>query len=155
MTTVAVLHAFFVAQPDVVLAYLFGSQAQGSAMPDSDYDVAVLATSSLPPARGFQLASEIGRLLGGAPVDVIPLDAAPIELAYAVIASGRCVYERELLARVEFEADVLSRYGDRLYLLREQRADLIRGGQYEAGVQRNRAALRQTERVLAEARAAA
>lgn len=33
--------------PDLVAAYVFGSQAQGTARPESDADVAVLATAPL------------------------------------------------------------------------------------------------------------
>ena len=83
------------------------------------------------------------------------LNDAPVELSYAVVATGRCLFEREVAVRVEFEAEVLSRYGDMLPMLRDQRRELIQGGRYESGVRRNRAVLRQTERVLAEMRAAA
>jgi hypothetical protein len=120
----------------------------------SDYDIAVLVRAELAPARRFELASELGRVLRGQPVDLIALNGAPVELSYAVVATGRCVFERELAARVEFEAEVLSRYGDMLPMLREQRRELIQGENYESGVRRNRAALGQTERVLAEIRAA-
>ncbi len=41
---IAHLTAFFATQPDVVAAYLFGSQAQGRATPRSDVDIAVLLT---------------------------------------------------------------------------------------------------------------
>ena len=88
-------------------------------------------------------------------IDLLVLNQAPVELTYAVIAHGDRLFERDVTTRVEFEANVMSRYADCVYTLREQRADLIRGGRYEAGVRRNRAALRQTERMLAEIRAAA
>ncbi|MBK9711014.1 MAG: nucleotidyltransferase domain-containing protein [Kouleothrix sp.] len=149
-TELAQLHAYFTAQDDVVLAYLFGSRGGERAAPSSDYDIAVLTDQPMSPERRYQMASEIARLLGGAAVDLVPLRRAPIELAYAVVAEGRRLFERDLAARVEFEADVLSRYGDSVRTLREQRADLIRGGAHEAGVRRYRAALDQTRRVLEE-----
>ena len=155
MPEIDLLQSFFADQRDVLLAYLFGSRAEGRVAPQSDYDIAVLARAKLAPARRFELASELGRLLRGQPVDLVVLNAAPVELSYAVVATGRCVFERELAARIEFEATVLSRYGDMLPVLREQRRELIQGGSYESGVRRNRAALGQTERVLAEIRAAA
>ncbi len=138
-----------------MLAYLFGSRAAGRAAPESDYDIAVLTRRAVSPARRYQLASELTALLGGVPVDLVVLNRAPVELAYAVVAEGQRVFERDLAARVEFEADVMSRYVDLVHTLREQRADLLRGGINEAGIRRNRAAFRQTERVLAEIRAAA
>jgi predicted nucleotidyltransferase len=155
MTDIEQLQTFFANQHDVLAAYLFGSRAEGRAVTRSDYDVAMLAQAKLAPARRFELASEISRLLNGRPVDLIVLNDAPVELSYAVVAAGRRVFEREVAVRVEFEATVLSRYGDMLPMLREQRRELIQGGNYESGVRRNRAALGQTERVLAEIRAAA
>jgi predicted nucleotidyltransferase len=155
MTEIDLLQSFFADQHEVLVAYLFGSRAEGRAAPQSDYDIAVLARARPTPARRFELASELGRLLNARPVDLVVLNDAPVELSYAVVAAGRCVYEREVAARVEFEATVLSRYGDMLPMLREQRRELIQGGSYESGVRRNRAALGQAERVLAEIRAAA
>jgi predicted nucleotidyltransferase len=155
MSELADVQAFLAAQDDVVLAYLFGSRAGKHAAPESDYDIAVLTQPALSPARRYQIASELSAVLGAAPVDLVVLNRAPVELAYAVIAEGRRLFERDVVTRVEFEAGVMSRYGDLIYTLREQRADLLRGEAYESGVRRNRAALRQTERVLAEIRAAA
>ncbi|WP_368730405.1 nucleotidyltransferase domain-containing protein [Marinomonas aquimarina] len=40
--------------PDVRLIYLFGSQADGSATPSSDIDVAVLLERKLDPVARFQ-----------------------------------------------------------------------------------------------------
>jgi predicted nucleotidyltransferase len=155
MTDFEPLQSYFADQSDVMLAYLFGSRAAGRAASQSDYDIAVLPHANMPPARRFQLGSELSRLLGGLPVDLIVLNQAPVELRYAVVATGKCVFEREAVARVEYEATVLSRYGDMLPMLRQQRRELIQGEYYESGVRRNRAALEQAERVLAEIRATA
>jgi predicted nucleotidyltransferase len=155
MSEIAQLRSFFDGCEAVLLAYVFGSRATGRGAPQSDYDIAVLTRTRLLPARRFALASELSRMLHALPVDLVSLNEVPVELSYAVVATGRCVFERELAARVEFEAGVLSRYGDLLPMLREQRRALIQGDNYESGVRRNRAALGQAERVLAEIRAAA
>jgi len=75
-------------------------------------------------------------------------------LAYAVIAQGRLIYQQSVAERVEFEAKVLSLYGDYLPILRRQRQEILEGGRDEAGVRRCREALRRTERTLAAIRAA-
>ena len=155
MSNLSSLRAYLAEQDDVALAYLFGSRTSDHFALESDHDIAVLTRPLIPPARRYQLASELSAVLGGAPVDLLVLNQAPVELTYAVIAHGDRLFERDVTTRVEFEANVMSRYADFVYTLREQRADLIRGGRYEAGVRRNRAALRQTERMLAEIRAAA
>ena len=154
MSDLSRLQSYFAAQDDVLLAYVFGSRASGRAGPNSDYDVAVLTCAALEPARRYGMAHELSLLLDGAVVDLVPLQRAPVELAYAVVAEGRRLFERDLTTRVEFEANVLSRYGDMLPVLRQQRADLIHGESYAPGVHRHRVARDKTERVLAEIRAA-
>jgi hypothetical protein len=49
--------------------------------------------------------------------DIVVLNAAPVELASAIIAQGKRLYERDVFTRVEFEADTMSRYGDYLPVL--------------------------------------
>ena len=148
------LRANLAGEEEVILAYLFGSQADGTAGPGSDYDVGLLVRSpSL--ALWARLSHDIGVALGTGRVDVVLLNWAPVELAYAVIAQGRLLHQRSLADRVEFEAKVLSLYGDYLPVLRQQRREILRGGEDEAGVRRYREALRRTERTLAAIRAAA
>jgi len=155
----ACIQTYLSHQEDIVLAYLFGSRATGRAAPESDYDIAVLLDEygpvPVPPDRRYHLGGELGILLSPIPVDLVPLNRAPVEFAYAVVVGGQRLFERSLAERVEYEANILSRYADMLPVLRAQRAELIGGGDYEAGVRRNRAALDKTRRMLAKIRAAA
>jgi hypothetical protein len=57
-----------------------------------------------------------------------------------------------LTVRVEFEASTLSRHGDYLPILRRQRKEILEERNYEAGIQRYRTALGQTQRLLKEIR---
>jgi len=133
------------------LVYLFGSQATGDTGPKSDFDFAVLVDHSVD-ARRLQavLAHELSAVLGTAAVDVVVLNRAPIELAYAVIVQGIVLFEQDAATRIEYEADVLSRYADYLPVLRAQREDILRGGEHVHRVQRYRAALGRTERALGQ-----
>ena len=141
--------------PEVVLVYLFGSRVDGEIGPLSDHDFGVLVEHG---RSGYELRMELVRSLGKAldtpSLDVVLLNDAPIELAYAVIAQGYLLYERDLATRVEYEAQVLGRYGDYLPVLRAQRADILGGEDHATRVQRYRAALGRTERTLGEIRAA-
>jgi predicted nucleotidyltransferase len=143
------LEALVRAFPAIRLLYLFGSRASGMATLSSDYDLAVLlddeeAGETLCTRLGHELAVQ----LTTERLDLLSLHRAPIELAYGVIAQGRVLYQRDLATRVEYEADVLSRYGDFLPILRAQRRAILAGGDHAARVQRHRAALGRTERTL-------
>ncbi len=137
---------------EVLLAYIFGSQATGKPGPISDYDFGILVRSPSAEMR-YRLSHDLAKILKTEQVDIIFLNRAPVELAYAVITQGQVIYQRTLAIRVEIEAQILSRYGDYLPILRTQRHDILKGGRYEAGVQRYRAAFRRTERTLAAIRA--
>ena len=135
----------------VRLVYLFGSQVGGSPGPMSDYDLGVLLDPAVD-GRHVQarLAHEIACALGTDRVDVVLLNQAPIELAYAVMAEGTLLYEQDVATRVEYEANVLSRYGDYLPVLRAQRRDILQGEDHAHRVQRYRVALGRTERTLGQ-----
>jgi predicted nucleotidyltransferase len=142
------LRDFFEAEPQVGLAYLFGSQVSGAIGPLSDYDLGVLVEQPSADVR-YRLNYALSRVLGADRIDLVLLNNALIELAYAIIAQGRLLYERSLAARVEFEASVLSRYGDYLPVSRQQRQDILEGRRHETQVQRYRKALGRTVRTLA------
>ena len=136
--------------PNVVLAYLFGSQVEGNVGPLSDIDIALLLDKAdeADPIFG-ELRSGIASAVGREQeVDVVVLNRAPVELAYAVIAQGALVHEPDAYSRVEYEAKIMSLYCDYLPVLRSQRADLLKGDQHESRVQRYREALGRTERTL-------
>ena len=137
------------AQPQVLLVYLFGSQVTGEVGPESDVDLAALLGPGAPAARiRLQLALSFAAALDGASVDVVILNRAPVELAFSVIAQGVVLYQRDAGERVEYEAGVLSRYGDYLPFLRKLRQDILEGAGDERRVQRYREALGRTERAL-------
>jgi len=139
----------------VRMVYLFGSRVEKNVGPMSDFDMAILVDRAADgPRMRARLAHELARILGTDQVDVVLLNHAPIELAYAVVAQGKVLYEEDLATRVEYEATVLSRYGDYLPVLRRQRRDILQGDDYERRVRRYRATLRRTERTLGQVEAA-
>jgi predicted nucleotidyltransferase len=145
----ATIGRFLGMMPEVRLAYLFGSRSQGIHAPHSDYDVAVLLADGVD--ADFVLATierTVRDLVGNLPVDLVDLGRAPVELAYAVISAGTLLFEHSVAARVEYEANVLSCYGDYLPILRQFRQDILRGGERATRVQRYREALGRTQRTL-------
>jgi predicted nucleotidyltransferase len=135
--------------PEISLVYLFGSQVTGQAGPMSDTDLAFLDSSSDEDTTiqtCFQHALALA--LNNNRIDVIRLRCAPVELAYAVIAGGKLHYQKDNLTRVEYEARVLSQYGDYLPVLRSQREQILRGDGNAKRVERYREALGRTQRTL-------
>lgn len=140
--------------PQVKLLYLFGSQVEGKIGPMSDYDFGVLVDAAeLTPDLEYHLGHQLALALPTTDVDVVLLNRAPIELAYAAIAQGRLLYEVDVATRVEYEAQVLSKYFDYLPVLCAQRRDLLYGEPYGTRIQRHRATAGRVDNTLAALRA--
>jgi predicted nucleotidyltransferase len=139
--------------PEITLVYLFGSQADGHVGPLSDYDLGVLVDEleSGPYIRS-RLAFELGRRIETTKIDIVLLNRAPIDLAFAVISRGKLLYQRGDAERIEYEAKVMGLYFDYLPILRSQRDDILRGGEYEARIHRYREAFGRTARTLVKIR---
>ena len=101
----------------VVLAYLFGSQAEGRARPSSDVDIAVLLPYDTPRSKFFDarlsLTNELMDLLHKNEVDVVVLNEATPLLAYQVLKNGKVLYEdSRTRPRVGFIVRVMKQYMD-------------------------------------------
>src|SRR5947207_1209660 len=79
-------------RPEVLEAYLFGSQARGDTHPQSDVDVAVYVDHALAGDPPFGYAADITTELMGAlernDVDVVVLNDAPLLLYHRVLRDG-------------------------------------------------------------------
>jgi predicted nucleotidyltransferase len=98
----------------IVLLYLFGSRAKGTAAPGSDWDVAVLVEGS-GPADPHRFAAEVERDLqpfSQEAVEVTVLNGADPILSFQVISTGRILHARTERERVLYEARVLREYRD-------------------------------------------
>ncbi|MCX7681170.1 MAG: nucleotidyltransferase domain-containing protein [Anaerolineae bacterium] len=101
----------------VVLAYLFGSQAEGKAGPLSDVDIAVLLGPQVPEERWTQvqidLVNDLISLFHRADVDVAILNRATPLFAYQVVRFGQVLYEDAATRpAVDFAAYAVRRYAD-------------------------------------------
>jgi uncharacterized protein len=135
--------------PEIALIYLFGSQVDGNTGPLSDVDLGVLIQPNVEDIDWIvRLNQVLTETFPGMHFDIVPLHQSPVELAYQIIAHGKCIYEQDTLTRVEFEADILGQHGDYIPVLREHHRDILRGDDYDRRVQRYRTALRRTERTL-------
>lgn len=109
----------------VSLAYLFGSQARGTADEESDVDVAVLAEEGLLPQDRHGLRVDLSLALADRlqlpleRIDVVVLQDVPILLQYNVIRCGSLILSRNpsvakaYILSVEQEYEHESPYLDR------------------------------------------
>lgn len=109
------LRRHFAERPgEVEAAYVFGSEARGTAGADSDVDVAVLlgrrpAATLL--AQPYDLRDELSALLGR-PVDLVVLEVAPPDLVHRVLRDGVLVLDRDRRARIAFEVAARNAFFD-------------------------------------------
>ena len=87
-------------------AYLHGSQASGTARPDSDIDVAAYFDEPVP--ASFDVALPDG-------VDLVVLNDAPLEIAGRIALDGKLILEVDEVARVRWESTTRKIYLDEKY----------------------------------------
>jgi len=128
---IAGLARFFAQQPDVVLAYLFGSVARGQGDHFSDVDVAVLFDARVDAMRRGELRLEYALALGAyanRDVQVVSLASASPVLKMQVLREGRLLYERTPMERITFEVRAAKVYYDTQPLRDFQRKVLFTEG---------------------------
>lgn len=134
-TLISVLTSALASRPEVLDAYLFGSQASGAATSVSDLDVAVYIDPAVALTSPYGPAADLSAVLGAATgrrdVDVIVLNNAPPLLYHRVIASGIRIFARDLCAATTREGRALSRYCD--YLTQLRRIDAALAARLAAG----------------------
>ena len=111
----AAMTAYWARQPDVVVAYLFGSVARGRADRLSDVDVAVLLDEYLEGERAVEARLRFTGDLANCSereIQVVLLNRAPPLLAYQVVENGILLYERSRTERIAFEVQTRRVYFD-------------------------------------------
>jgi uncharacterized protein len=101
--------------PGLRLAYLFGSQARGTARPGSDADVAVLIESPIPPGD-IRILQEALSNAAGCDVDLVDLETASPLLRFEVVKAGQRLFVRDDDERTAFEARVMLDFMDTRHL---------------------------------------
>jgi predicted nucleotidyltransferase len=148
------LKAYFSTRSQFVLAYVFGSQAQGRAHRRSDLDVAVLLADE--PAdeecteQRLEVIGDLMRLLATNEVDVLILNQSPLVMRYQVIRKGALIYYRQRQEAINFRVETLNLYFDFKPILDHHRQvffQKIRQGKFLDGYNRYRGTLATTQEV--------
>ena len=103
-------------RPEVVAAYLIGSQARGTAGPLSDIDVAILHVRGLTPRERLDLRlalmASAGKALGTEEIDIVPLNDAPPLLRHRALRDGILLLDHNPKERIAFQVKTLNDYVD-------------------------------------------
>jgi predicted nucleotidyltransferase len=108
----------FKAYPFIAAAYQFGSTARGQEGPLSDMDIAILVDDKRVPSAfdllriELLLAYELQKQLIIPEVDLITLNHQRLPLQYAVLRTGRLIYEADPKYRIRFTQKVIQDYLD-------------------------------------------
>jgi predicted nucleotidyltransferase len=97
------------AVPSAIAVYVFGSVAAGTATPNSDLDLAVLAEAPLTAEARWQLAQTLAIELRR-DVDLVDLRQASTVLRVQVLGSSQLLFEGDTAKREAFEAVALGAY---------------------------------------------
>ena len=105
---------YFAAQADVEAAFLFGSQARGTAIPGSDVDVAVLLRrdAAADPLRRLTFTNDLMDILGRDDVDVAILNDASAVLLHRVARDGKVLFATSNTAVAEFVIHAMQQFED-------------------------------------------
>ena len=104
--------------PFIAAAYQFGSTARGQEGPLSDLDIGILVDDKRAPSDldllriELLLAYELQKQLTVSEVDLITLNRQRLPLQYAVLRTGRLIYEADPKYRVRFAQKVVQAYLD-------------------------------------------
>ena len=100
----------------VQAAYLFGSQADGSAGAQSDIDLAVVLEEGTEEQfrlrESVELELALGAALGTHNLDLVVLNRAPLPLRHRALATGKVLYSRDEVKRTDFVEQVTREYID-------------------------------------------
>jgi|YNPNPStandDraft_1061719.scaffolds.fasta_scaffold03579_11 predicted nucleotidyltransferase len=97
--------------PNVLAVFLFGSQVDGYATPQSDIDLAVLFERDPDLEEELALGAALCQILETERVDVVNLNRAHLLLRHRAIC-GRLLYERDAERVSDFIESTIRRYVD-------------------------------------------
>jgi uncharacterized protein len=100
-------------QPDVAVAFLFGSEASGRTRPDSDVDLAFLFYPGKQPSSELlpDIQDELTALLKKE-VDLVVLNSANPVIRMQVLKKGKKVFQRDKKIYSDFFVRTINEYDD-------------------------------------------
>lgn len=110
----------FCKENNVVLIFLFGSEARGASHKESDIDIGVLFDRKVNPEDYLKLEGKaiefFSEIYPKKEINVVNLNIASPLLKQAVILEGKLLYQANTLYRILFQVQTLREYEDYLHL---------------------------------------
>ncbi|HBO16479.1 MAG: putative nucleotidyltransferase [Candidatus Moranbacteria bacterium GW2011_GWE2_35_2-] len=104
------------AKHKVVFAYLFGSQATGKAIKNSDIDIAIMLSKDIDAKKRFdircKIISELSKIFKKETEVVILNDTKSILFKFVIIKEGKLIYAKDHGEKLEFELKTMNDYYD-------------------------------------------
>ncbi len=113
-----ILKQYFKKHPEIEVAYIFGSVAQGKENPLSDIDIAIIINPQQINEKMYrygykaEVLSDLIKLLKTNNVDLVILNEADILLRHRVLYFGKLIYSKNEKKRIEFQVDTVNKYND-------------------------------------------
>ena len=105
--------------PEIVLVYVFGSVASGTANGSSDLDIGIYTRNKIDKKHvglfKLRMIDFFVSRLKIDRVDVIIMDYAPVTLNFEIIKPNYLIFSRDESTRIDFEHYIMSRYLDQRY----------------------------------------
>lgn len=106
------LEKIFIKQQNVVAAYVYGSRIKGYANVKSDLDLAIVV-DDVDRINYQDLYLKINQIFSKLEIDlrIVTSSSSPIYLLQ-ILKSGKCIYQRDELEKVNFETKALKDFYD-------------------------------------------
>ena len=113
LKTLSLVQDFCEKNRNILIAYLFGSYADGTAHQRSDLDLAFLFNEPVDLRTEIALQVKLSEVTGIEAIDLLNLNKAPLYLQFKVITTGRLIYEVDPDQTSDFLENLFNRYHDR------------------------------------------
>ena len=103
-------------QNSVILAYVFGSQANNTSNKESDLDIAILLPPELTKMKRFNIRIKVAEKLSRIfkmPIDLVVFnDLKSLFFKFIIIKEGKLIYSKTQSDQLDFECKLMGEYFD-------------------------------------------
>jgi len=105
------LNDFFLNNPNIIFAYLFGGMVKDRPSPLSDVDIAVYV-KDVKKLDYLEMFGKVADILGTDEIDLVILNSAPLSLTGRILQGRKVLVDKEPFVRHLFESRILREFFD-------------------------------------------